>query len=48
MKEWMLCYTQLAQDSEGIQVKNVGLSVGERWAYTELTKDNASTAQTYY
>lgn len=40
----MLCYPQLAQDSKGIQVKNVGYSVGELRAYTEPTKEKTSTA----
>lgn len=41
----MLCYPQLAQDRKGIQVKNVGFSVGELRASAELTKEKASTAQ---
>lgn len=41
----MLCYPQLAQDSKGIQVKNIGFGVGELRASTEPTKKKASTAQ---
>lgn len=41
----MLCYPQLAQDSKEFQVKNVGYSVGELRAYSEPTKEKASTAQ---
>lgn len=40
----MLCYPQLAQDSKGIQVKNVGFSVGELRAYAEPTREKASSA----
>lgn len=40
----MLCYPQLAPDSKGIQVKNVGFSVGELRASAEPTKEKVCTA----
>lgn len=41
----MLSYPQLAPDSKGIGVKNVGFDVGELGAETEPAGEKANTAQ---